>query len=198
MLKIKCMKQMTLVYILIIYCVPIWGQTDSLFEESKSRFLNLGVHSQINKDTLNDKQLFYIRQCYSKNKDFSNILLSIAESKPYTMVYKVVIKKDVNNRNIISFVQCESCDDIISEILDNPNVSINGCIIVNNVYFYITNKMDDDTIIEKLIENSDSYTVIMKINYPEFENCFFYYNKSIPLYEENNGRIYKYKNFNEE
>lgn len=117
------MNRIIFIFLLTICCEPIWGQTDSLYERSISAFRNLDVNVQIRKDTLKNEQKYYIRQSYSNNEDFSRILHSIAEMKPYTLIYKVIFK-EINGKNIISFVQCESCDDVISEFLKKPEVSI--------------------------------------------------------------------------
>ena len=118
-------------------------------------------------------------------------MLSIAEMKTYTLIYKVIFR-EIENKNIISFVQCESGDDIVCELLNNPKASINGCIIVNNAIFYIFNMLRDKSIINNYIVRSDSYNVIMKMNYPQ-DDTFFYYNKVLPMYVEDKGHIYEYK-----
>ena len=185
------MKRVLIILILIICCETIWGQTDSLYEKSKTVFRNLDVNIQIKSDTLNNEKLYYIRQCFSNNEDFSHILHSIAEMKPYTLIYKIFLR-EIDGKKIISFAQCESCDDIISEIINNPEVSISGSIIVNNAFFYIFNMLHDNSLINKLITRSDSYNVIMKMNYPE-DDVFFLYNRVLPLYIEDNGHIFEYK-----
>lgn len=186
------MKRALIIFVLLICCGHILGQSDSLYEKSKSFFRSLDVNAQINKDILNKDQLYFIRQCSSNNEDFSHVLSSIAEMKPYILIYKVIFR-EIENKNIISFVQCESGDDIICEILSNSKESLNGCIIVNNAIFYIFNMLRDKSIINNLITKSDSYNVIMKMNYPQ-NNIFFYYNKVLPMYVEDKGHIYEYKN----
>lgn len=52
--------------------------------------------------------------------------------------------------------------------------------------------LHDNSIINKLITRSDSYNVIMKMNYPE-DDVFFLYNRVLPLYIEDNGHIFEYK-----
>lgn len=168
----------------------IWGQVDSLYEKSKNVFRNLDVNAQMRKDTFGKEQIYYIRQCYSNNEDFTKLLLSVAEMKPYALIYKVILRV-IDNKNIISFVQCESCDDIIYYMSNTPQASINGCIIVNNAIFYIFNMISDESVINNLITKSDSYNAIMKMNYPK-DNVFFYYNKVLPMYVEDKGHIFEY------
>ncbi len=185
------MRRTLIIFILIFSCGCILGQDDSLYEDSKSHFLRLDVNIQNKRDTLSNHQLYHIRQCYSNNDDFTQILSSIADMRPYTLIYKVIFRK-IDNNNIFSFVQCESCDDVIEELQNNELVSINGCIIINNANFYIFNMLDDDNIINKLIKKSDSYITTMKMNYPK-ENLFFY-NKSLPMYViKDKVHIFEYK-----
>lgn len=186
------LKQILFLVVLSFYCGHIMGQTDSLYEKSVSRFHGLDVNAQLKEDTVNNEQLYYIRQCYSINEDFSRVLSSITELAPYTLIYKVIFR-EIDNKNFISFVQCKSCDNIINEMLDDPKVTIPGCIIVNNAIFYIFNMQSDNSTIDKLIRKSDSYNVITKINYPEEDGVFFVYRRSLPMYVEEDGHIFEYK-----
>lgn len=188
------MKRVLFLIILTFFCGHMMGQTDSLFEKSASFFRSLDVNSQLKRDTVNNEQLYYIRQCYSKNEDFSRILSSISELSPYTLIYRVIFwEREIDNKNFISFVQSKSCDTVIREMLDDPKVTIPGCIIVNNAIFYIFNKQSDNSTIDRLIGISDSYNVITKINYPENDGYFFVYRHSLPMYVEDNGHIYEYQ-----
>ena len=186
------LKQILFLVVLSFYCGHIMGQTDSLYEKSVSRFHGLDVNAQLKEDTVNNEQLYYIRQCYSINEDFSRILSSISELAPYTLIYRVIFR-EIDNKNFISFVQCKSCDNIINEMLDDPKVTIPGCIIVNNAIFYIFNMQSDNSTIDRLISRSDSYNVITKINYPEEDGVFFVYRRSLPMYVEEDGHIFEYK-----
>lgn len=187
------MKRIIIIFILTICCDYIFGQTNPLFENSKEYFYSNNINLQ-KKGTAQNYQFYYVRDCYTENEDFKRILQTIADSKPYLLIYRVNVMT-IDNKNFITFAQYQEYDEAICEIFEKK-LFVEGCITVNNAKFYIMNKMKNNSIsiIDKLITKSDSYNAIMKMNYPEEKEVFFMYNRTFPMYIiDEKGHISEYK-----
>lgn len=168
--------------------MAVFGQTDSLFEHSKREFLKYDVNTE--KDSVINNKLYYIRQCYTTSKDFKKILTSISELKSYPMIYMINISKN-KDIALMTFAQYESNDEIINDFCIHKNVEIEGCITINNTLFYVQNMGVDESVIKQVLRKSDSYIAIMKLNYPEDGNPF-YFHDNLPIFIIDNGKLYEY------